>query len=201
MVAWSVILLFDDQRIFSMKADDGHFEFLISGQRSGSNALNTRCSLKLPILIDTARKALVGVYVLVVSACMLMGMPIDYTVLTQGDASGAEPSPPVEAAARSPTEARAALGKIGSGSWADPQARLYTDKNDYTNNIILIVSPGPQSGAGFDIRIDDLREEDQRLVVYYSRQIPYSSGAIVTTPFLIARIKRTEKPVVFVRKR
>jgi hypothetical protein len=133
--------------------------------------------------------------------CALKGIPVEFSIVTTGGASGASPSPPIEVVARSADQAREALKRLGGMAWGEPQAKIFTDNVDYVRDMILIISPGPQGSTSDNVRVDGIQEEDMRIVAYYSRQFQQAGGAVVTTPFAIVKMKRSDKPVEFVFRR
>jgi len=71
---------------------------------------------------------------------------------------------------------------------------------DFTRESVIVVFIGGRSNGGFYTKITGIMRDVNRLVVIYQEVIAGSyctANAIVTQPYHIIRLKRTDLPVLF----
>ncbi|NQY06512.1 MAG: protease complex subunit PrcB family protein, partial [Flavobacteriaceae bacterium] len=73
---------------------------------------------------------------------------------------------------------------------------------DFEKETIIALFMGQKNTGGFPIRIDTIDEKDDKLVVNVLEKTPEGKFAtmVITQPFCIAKINKTDKEITFVKK-
>ena len=73
---------------------------------------------------------------------------------------------------------------------------------DFSKNIILITVDEVKTSGGFGIKITELRDEKEKIIVFVNRTQPSSEMVtmIMTQPINIVRINKTSKEIIFVER-
>jgi len=69
---------------------------------------------------------------------------------------------------------------------------------NYDTHMLLEVFIGEQNSAGYSVTIDALQENENEIHFYYTIISPNGmAAAVITQPFLIAQLPKTEKTILF----
>jgi PrcB C-terminal len=69
---------------------------------------------------------------------------------------------------------------------------------DFARRRAVLISFGPRSSSGYDVEVEDVREERRRIVVVVREQSPRLGDSVrprVTYPFRLITLPRGDKPV------
>lgn len=77
--------------------------------------------------------------------------------------------------------------------------KLNTPKIDFSDSSLIALFMGEKNYGGYSISVDQIVEKDQELVVYVKETEPSGkfATAVITQPFCIVKIKKTDKPIKF----
>jgi hypothetical protein len=85
---------------------------------------------------------------------------------------------------------------------AVPQPRL--PRVDFSHYMLIAVTQGQQNTGGYSIRVKSIGEDSRRLHVTVAERAPGQycvTPQLLTEPWVVVRLTRSAKPVVFTRQR
>jgi len=78
---------------------------------------------------------------------------------------------------------------------------IQVPKIDFEKNIFLALYMGSRTSGGFSINVDHITASQSKLLVYYNENGPQSMAtAVMTQPFCLVKIERTELPIHFQKR-
>ncbi len=80
---------------------------------------------------------------------------------------------------------------------SDNTEELFKNADDFKRNMLIGIFLGQQSTGGINIKIDAVTENEESVVVKYHIEYSKIAMMVMTAPYAIIKIKKTDKKIVF----
>jgi hypothetical protein len=123
------------------------------------------------------------------------GEPVPFTTIDKGGISGFQ----------EPQEKFISALDEWIQLWARRQANLATKKPhptiDFDRDVVLVATLGAKSTGGYAIEITRIVKTKDDIQVFVKRTVPPEGAKVITvqtSPFVLARMKKPDRPVTFI---
>lgn len=136
-----------------------------------------------------------GIYfllVLVISSCSSKKQIISFTEVMKGGHSN------IEVAQSFVIKDQASLNNVFASINQTREPKLSIPSIDFESEMLIALFMGMKNSGGYSVKIDSIISKPKELVVFVKETKPKGRTTMVMTqPYYIAKIKKTNKTVVF----